>query len=103
MQVVRISSKTRGAPKYRFVAGTPRRVERVPDAGEPVVFVAQEPWTPSTADLDRYVGTYLQRKNCRPVGTWPVTGTRWSCAIGARPPASSPQLFLMYSRPTGWW
>ena len=44
------------------MAGTPRRVERVPDAGEPVMFVAQEPWTPSTADLDRYVGTFFSEE-----------------------------------------
>lgn len=48
--------------RYRFVAGTPRRVERVPDGGESIVFVAQEPWMPSADDLDRYAGTFFSEE-----------------------------------------
>jgi CubicO group peptidase (beta-lactamase class C family) len=48
--------------RLRFVAGTPRRVERVTDGGDPVVLVAQEPWTPSERDLDRYVGTFFSEE-----------------------------------------
>jgi hypothetical protein len=45
--------------QYRFVADMPRRFERVADGGERIVFVAQEPWTPSAAELDRYAGTFF--------------------------------------------
>lgn len=44
---------------YRFIEGPPRRVERVPENGAPLVLVAQEPWTPAAAELDRYAGTYF--------------------------------------------
>ena len=45
--------------RYRFIAGEPRRVERIPEGGDPLVFVAMEPWTPAAADLERYVGAYF--------------------------------------------
>ncbi len=48
--------------RLRFMEGTPRRVERVPDGGDPVVLVAQEPWTPSASDLDRYAGTFFSEE-----------------------------------------
>ena len=44
---------------YRFIEGPPRRVERVPENGAPLVLVAQEPWTPAAAELDHYAGTYF--------------------------------------------
>jgi len=48
--------------RYRFVAGEPRRVERAPDSGEPLVLVAQETWAPAADDLDRYAGTYFSEE-----------------------------------------
>ncbi len=45
--------------RYRFVEDMPRRFERVADGGEAIVFVAQEPWSPSADELDRYAGTFF--------------------------------------------
>lgn len=44
--------------RYRFIDGTPRRVERVPVSGEPLLLFGQDGWTPSAHDLDRYAGTF---------------------------------------------
>jgi hypothetical protein len=48
--------------RYRFMAGEPRRVERIPEGGDSLVFVAMEPWTPGAADLDRYIGAYFSEE-----------------------------------------
>ena len=47
---------------YRFIEGPPRRVERVPEGGGPLVLVAQEAWTPSADELDRYAGTFYSEE-----------------------------------------
>jgi CubicO group peptidase (beta-lactamase class C family) len=49
--------------RYRFVEGTPRHVERLPDGGgRPLVLVAQESWTPVGGELERYTGTYFSEE-----------------------------------------
>jgi CubicO group peptidase (beta-lactamase class C family) len=45
--------------RYRFVEDTPRRFERMAEGGEPIVFVAQEAWSPSADELGRYAGTFF--------------------------------------------
>ncbi len=55
--------------RYRFIDGTPRRVERVPASGEPLVLTAQDAWVPSAEELDRYTGTfYSEELQAR----WPI-------------------------------
>ena len=60
---------------YRFIEGPPRRVERVPENGAPLVLVAQEPWTPASPELDRYAGTYFSEE----------LQTEWRSCVTARP------------------
>ena len=55
MQVVR-SAEAREPPKYRFMAGTPRRVERVPMTASRWFAGALDA---VDRDLDRYAGTYF--------------------------------------------
>ena len=45
--------------RYRFVEDMPRQFERLTDGGDAIVFVAQEPWSPSADELDRYAGTFF--------------------------------------------
>lgn len=48
--------------QFRFIEGQPRRVERIPENGAPLLLVAQEAWTPPAPELDRYAGTYFSEE-----------------------------------------
>lgn len=48
--------------RFRFLDGTPRRVERIGRNGAPTTLVAGDAWAPDAVTLDRYVGTWTSEE-----------------------------------------